>query len=255
MKTKKIMAILLVLALAFAGVACAGNQTAPQPVAPAPLPEIDLINTDQQEPAPQGERYETHEFSDENVSVTVFYDRPLHTHEHMVNLTAIVTNIGQETVVFQVGSGSNRVPDALYVELGPLTALFRPAIQTMDMQHSTLAPGESVTFQLPFAPFEHVSGEEQFIGLDRDLAFFQDEEWIPVPIGEYLGKISFTYLTRGEGEDYFFIVEGDEMSTVEGNFQFLLYADEVEPDMSGVDFDEETEATPTGEETAEGEEA
>ena len=254
MKTKKVMAILLVLALALAGVACAGNQTAPQPIAPQPLPETDLIDVPFEEPA--GERYEPYEFADEHVSLTVFYDRPLHTHEHIVNLTAVVTNIGQETVVFQVGSGSNRVPDALRVELGPLTALFRPAIQTMDMQHSTLAPGESITFALPFAPYAHVSGEEQFIGLDKDLAFFQqDEEWVPVPIGEYIGQISFSYLTRSEGENEYFIVEGDELFKVEGSFQFILYADEAEPDLCDVDFEEETQPAETEEELAEGEEA
>ncbi|MCL2579301.1 MAG: hypothetical protein FWE32_04640 [Oscillospiraceae bacterium] len=241
---KKITVMLLVLALAFGVVGCAANQAAPPPVPPAVDYEPDYIEEDDEE-TPHiavGDRFETHEFEDENLSVSVFYTRPMHTHEHIVVLIAEITNIGEDTVVYQIGSGSNRVPDALTVELGPLTALFKPVIQTMDMQHGTLEPGESVTFSLPFAPFTHESGEEQLIGFDRDIAFFEeDEEWQPVPIGEYIGNIRFEYLVRGEGEDWFFIVEGDELFSVGGDFQFLLFADEVWPEMPAeeLDYDQE----------------
>jgi len=227
MKTKKIVVLLLALLLALAVVGCVSPPPPPPPVTPVEPPvEVDLEEYYNENENEAG-RYEVSEFSDENILVTLFYDRASHTQEHIVGLTAIIANIGEERVVFQVGSGSNRVPDALQVNLEPLTALFRPVIQTMDMRHHVLMPGEYVAFELPFAPYMPAEETEfpPMIGFVEDLEFFQNEEWEPVPIGEYIGNLTFSYLIRGEGE-YDMIVEGDEVSTVEGTFQFLLFAEE-----------------------------
>jgi len=229
MKTKKIVVLLLALLLALAFVGCVAES--PQP---PPPPQIDEppVEVDEVEDEIENEigRYELSGFSDRNVFVTLYYNRRYHTQEHIIGLSATITNIGEERVVFQVGSGSNRVPDALQVSLEPFTALFRPAIQTNDMQHHVLLPGESVTFELPFAPYRPANAEsEPMIGFVEDLEFFQNEEWVLVPIGEYTGTVTFNYVIRDEGEADM-ISEGDEQFTVEGRFQLILLADEAWPE-------------------------
>ena len=253
---KKIIVLLIVLALAFSAVGCATPQPTPQPLATPSNPNPDVVeeldgyielgyeNGYEYEEAFvfEGERYGEREFSDENVNITIFFDRPQFTHNDIVGLHATITNIGEEIVVFTKGSGSNRVPDALQVNLGEMTALFRPGIQTNDLQTSSLAPGESVTFPLPFAPYMYADTEAMFpppVGFDRDIEFFRSDEWIRVEEGEIEGTISFSYVTRGP-DDFFIIVEGDEIYVLEDNFAVNL----TEHMMSG---------TPTAPEAANGE--
>jgi len=117
------------------------------------------------------------------------------------------------------------------VNLGQLTALFHPAIMTMDLQTANLEPGESITFALPFAPYAYTDTEAVFppvIGFDRDIEFFQSEEWVRVQSGEIAGSISFSYVIRGE-DDFFIIVEGDEIFELEGSFTINL----TDSEMSG----------------------
>ncbi|MCL2857293.1 MAG: hypothetical protein FWE19_06190 [Oscillospiraceae bacterium] len=259
MKSKKIIVLVLVLALALVAVGCATNQPTPPPVAPT-VDEDDYdygyeygdvfeLGDGFEDFRPEigiefeGQRYGEQEFSDENVQLTVFFDRPQFTHSDVVGVFATITNIGEEIVVFTKGSGSNRVPDALTVNLGELTALFHPAVMTMDLQTSWLEPGESVTFALPFAPYTHTDTDAAFppmIGFDRDIEFFQgDDEWVRVQVGEIAGSVSFSYVTRG-ADDFFIIVEGDEIFELEGSFAVNL----TEHEMSG---------TPTAPEAANGE--
>ena len=230
MRIKRIAAVLLVLMMVFSIVGCAGQQTPPpaaQPTPPAQSeaepPAVDeddeeVIELRQYPP----ERYGELEFSDENVSIFLYFDRPQYTHYNVVNLRVHITNIGGETIVFTKGSGSNLVPDALRVELEPLTAMFIPMIATMDMQHMVLEPGESEVFDLPFAPYMLADPDMfPFVGPDADLSFFQNEDWVRVPAGEIQGSLSFVYVVH-QGQDYFMVFEGDDISTVVGSFSVHL---------------------------------
>ena len=233
MKDKKIVALFLVLALVFAGVGCASPQPTPQPVAPpVNQNEYEYENGFEfEESSPEvhqvvfeGERYNEQEFSDENVQLAIFFDRPQYTHSDIINMFTTITNIGEQVVVFTKGSGSNRVPDAIEVELGQLAELFRPIMMTMDMQTSVLEPGESVTFALPFAPYVYADTDAEFppmIGFDRDIEFFQSDEWVRAQTGEIAGSINFSYVTRG-ADDIFMIVEGDETIGMQLSFTVTL---------------------------------
>jgi len=237
---KKIIALLLVLTLAVVAVGCTPQPT-PQPLAPPTNQyENGYENEDEygeyeyeyehEDYYPgfgvefEGEHYAEQEFYDDNVKITLFFDRPQFTHTDIVGMFATITNIGEEIVVFTKGSGSNRVPDAITVNLGELTALFRPDKMTMDLQTSNLEPGESVTFALPFAPYMHADTEAMFppiIGFDRDIEFFQSDEWVRVQAGEIAGSISFSYVLRS-ADDFFIIVDGDEIFELKGSFTVNL---------------------------------
>ena len=224
MKAKKIAAILFVLIMALSVVGCAANQTPPPVVSPPDEVENDYPPYEEDE-YDEHESYGQLELSDENVLITLSFDRPYYTHSQILGLTATVTNIGEEVIVFQKGSGSNLVPDALQVALGELVPLFRPAIATMDMQYMSLEPGESTTFELPFAPYVPAEPDPQFgplVGFVDDLEFFQNDEWVRAEAGDIAGSIIFSYAVR-EGEDEFFmIVEGDELFVVEETFTVRL---------------------------------
>ena len=233
MKSKKIIALLLVLALTLVAVGCAPRPT-PQPIAtPADQNEYNDYNGYEYEYDPSyeyeeyeekdwGERYGELEFADENVQLTISFDRPLYTHSDIVSMIATITNIGGEAIAFTKGSGSNLVPDALRVELGEFTPLFFPAMMTMDMQTLSLEPGQSKTFELTFAPYMYADTDAMFppmIGLDRDIEFFQSDEWKRVQAGEIAGSISFSYAVVGGG-DLFFAEE--DVIVLEGSFTIQL---------------------------------
>ena len=213
MKNKKIIALLLVLALTLVAVGCTPRPT-PQPTAP-PVDQEDYYEYDEyeydagygHEERDWGERHGELEFADENVRLTISFDRPVYTHSDIVSMIATITNIGGEAIAFTKGSGSNLVPDALKVELGEFTPLFHPAMMTMDFQTLSLEPGQSKTFELTFAPYMYADTNAVFppmIGLDRDIEFFQgDDEWVRVPAGEIPGSISFSYAIVGDGDLFF----------------------------------------------------
>ena len=230
MKMKKAAAVLFALVMILSFVSCAGQQTAPPATGPTPTPPQEQ----QPEEAPDEEvyvelpqypqeRYGEVEFSDENVLVTVSFDKPQYTQNEIAGLKVTVTNIGEETVVFVKGSGSNIVPDALRVTLGDMTALFHPIIATMDMQHQLLEPGETAVFMLPFAPYMPAQEQEfpPLVGFVDNLEFFQNEEWVLVPAGEIEGALSFSYVTRTDA-DNLMITDEDEVSVVEGTFTIQL---------------------------------
>jgi len=231
MRNKKIVATLLVLALMLASVGCANAQPTPQPLA---TPSTNQNNHEYEdndyyeyynENGYEGERYSEYEFADADVRLTISFDRQQYTHSDIVNMIATITNISDEIVVFTKGSGSNLVPDALRVELGQFTPLFIPAMMTMDLQTSVLEPGESATFELPFAPYMYAGRDitsPPVIGLDRDIEFFQSDEWARVEVGEIEGSIHFSYAVRSHEDEFFMIVEGDEIHVLEGSFTISL---------------------------------
>ena len=233
MRNKKIVALLLVIALTLVAVGCANTSPTPQPLASPsdqnrPQDEDEYYEDEyyQYNDDYPSEQYSEHEFADENVKIAISFDRPQYTHSDIVHMRTTITNIGEEIVVFTKGSGSNLVPDALKVELGQLTPLFRPAVTTMDLQTSVLEPGESVTFELPFAPYMYANTDSEFppmIGLDRDIEFFQgNDEWKRVEAGETEGSIHFSYATRNADDEFFIIVEGEEIFELEDNFTVFL---------------------------------
>lgn len=238
MNTKKMIALLLAAVMMLAVIGCAApaatgpTATNPPPAAPPPA---DIEDYPHEETSNSPGSHGNSEWSDENVRVQIFYDQKYNTHENIVGLTAVVTNIGDQTLLFQKGSGSNRVPDALQIDLGNLTPLFRPIIMTMDMQHAWLEPGESLTFELPFAPYMPAVEQEfpPLVGFDVTLDFFQNEDWVRVPVGEYTGTISFSYTLPGDSE-FMIVVEGDEIHSVGGNFQLILLDEAQWPTMPPV---------------------
>ena len=244
MNTKKIIVLVLAMAMMLTIIGCAGTTaTVPPQVQPPVVEDNYQEEPDYEEEDNNPGGYEPREWTDGNLRLNIFYNDIYNTHENIIGLTAVVTNIGDETVVFQIGSGSNRVPDALQVEIGSLTPLFRPAIMTMDLQHGQLEPGESITFELPFAPYMPAVEQEfpPLVGFDADLDFFQNEEWVRVPVGEYIGNISFSYVIRGE-DDFMMITEEDEIHTIGGDFQLILLAEAAWPEMSTTDaYQEESE--------------
>jgi len=232
MKAKKVAAFLFALVMVLSVIGCAGQQTAPPAVGPTSTPaqeqppeEVPDEEVEVYEELPQypHERYGEKEFSDENVHLEFYFDRAEYTHSDVVNIRATVTNVGDETVVFVKGSGSNVVPDALRVTLGDMTALFRPAIATQDMQHQLLEPGEYAVFELPFAPYMPAAEQAlpPLVGFVESLEFFQNEDWVHLPAGDIEGEISFSYVTRA-GEEDLIITDEDEVFVVEGRFTVRL---------------------------------
>jgi len=224
MKTK-IIAILFVLIMALTAIGCAANRTPPPTAAPPVLEEDNGYDTPDYEENDIIDNewgiYGLTELYDENVMVTISHDRPYYTHSQIVRFTVGVVNIGEEAIVFQQGSGSNVVPDALRVSLGEMTPLYRPAIQTMDLQYMTLEPGESTEFVLTFAPYMQAEPDEfgPIVGFVDDLEFFQNEDWVQVEAGEITGSLNFGYHLR-VGDDLF-AHEGDGLAVL-GDISIML---------------------------------
>ena len=181
-KNKLILAILL-CGLALIIAACNGAPGNEEP-APDPQEPEDGPEESRQEPHLDG-RHGRDEFQDENVKVEISFDRADYTAENIIGLEVTVTNQSQQTIAFPRGSGSNRVPDGIRVTLGELVPLYKPMIMTMDFQVDELEPGESVTYQLPFAPFINIGPNAGFgVGFDLPLEFFHTDEYQPAQPGE-----------------------------------------------------------------------
>ena len=237
MKGKKIIAMLLALAFMLVAVGCTAGQPTPPPVA-TPVEEYgddDLYEYNNEndyeyggeyQDVFEGERFNEEEFVSEDVQITIAFDKPEYTHSDIVLMIATITNIGDYTISFTKGSGSNLVPDALRVELGEFTPLFIPLMMTMDLQTVVLAPDESATFELTFAPYMYANTDAALppmVGLDRDIEFFQaDDEWVRVVPGEIQGSVQFSYVLRGEDDESMLVVEGDDIIVLEGNFTVNL---------------------------------
>ena len=259
MKSKKMPLVACVLALAIGITACTTGQpthppTAPQTEQPGHNGGYDYYY--ENEPTYETERYNHTEFHDENVMVSLSFDSPGHTLGNIINIFAEITNISEETLIFQVGSGSNLVPDALTVQVGALTPLFIPGIMTMDMQTGALEPGETIKFELPFAPYTYVGEGFAWAPPDSGIEYFSEgDEWEAVPSGEIAGTMAFSYVISADDE-FFMITEEDTIITLEGSFTLTL--DEAAVGGNGTDHgqedadtDENAEDNNAGEETME----
>lgn len=241
MKARKIIAIVFTCILVMALAACQNNQNQNSATSlpggtpntagagmerpDSSLPEDTVLEEDERSQADlnSGAAFE---FKDDNVSIDLSLDRESYTVNDMVGLNITITNHAPTAVVYQKGSGSNRVPDGLQVSLGELTGMYQPVIATMDMQYGHLAPGESVTFEMPFAPY--VATKENLLGpgLDQTLDWFTgNEDYAPAQGGEVQGSLSFTYQlmeTESIEGPYTELSEGGNPHVIEGTFSTNL---------------------------------
>ncbi|WRS28310.1 hypothetical protein U6B65_04035 [Oscillospiraceae bacterium MB08-C2-2] len=131
---------------------------------------------------------------DENVSVEIKLDDKQYDLETVIPLVVEITNKSDETVAFIQGSGSNLVPDGLKVKFGGFAGMFYPEITTMDYRTQFLEPGETVSFDLPYAPYIYQGTEEKSaFGTDKDLDFFKGKDFRPAEPGVVEGTLEFTY--------------------------------------------------------------
>jgi len=159
-------------------------------------------------------------FADENVTVSLSFNRNAYNFEEIIGLEATITNNCANTIVFPVGSGSNRVPDGLTVTIGSLADMYKPAIMTMDFRIHELASGESITYQLPYAPFVALGdGVIPGAGLDQTIEFFQQSEnYIEADRGDTQGTLRFVYDIAEDPEDLSNLLGGEFSNIIEGTF-------------------------------------
>lgn len=137
------------------------------------------------------------------------------------NVHVNVTNNGDKTIVYQHGSGSAEVPDAVWVNIEGLQTVVPKGNlgpMTMDMQYKELAPGESKTFVftvmaiVPDAEFDSYTYElyndgQKYIG---DMGIDELKEDYPnlmaADPGEYKGNAYFLYSVLAD--------DGDAVSTM-----------------------------------------
>jgi len=155
-------------------------------------------------------------FSDDNVEVKVTFDQAAYDLNTVIGMTVTVRNIGGSELAFVIGSGSNLIPDALKVELGNLIELFYPEIATLDYQMDTLKPGEERVYECPFVPYTSKDGQTIF-GFDKDISFFQTEDFTPAEPGSVPGQARFTYAPISDPTDLSSIGEDDYVA-VGGEF-------------------------------------
>ncbi len=105
--------------------------------------------------------------------VVLLLDKAAYTADEIIKATVTITNKGDGVLLYVQGSSSARVPRALNVTAGDLTALFYPVFMTDDYGIRQLAPGESVRFDCPFAPYI-AKDARALVGTDKDIAFFKD---------------------------------------------------------------------------------
>ena len=107
-----------------------------------------------------------------------------------VRLNIVLENKGDSTISFVKGSGSYRIPQALYVlsdEIQTILPIDRLGIATMDFVTETLAPGESLSFDYYLRMTEP---NKEFDTLTRTV-FMEDEVYVgDLSWEELQGKLS-----------------------------------------------------------------
>lgn len=234
MNTRKMIALILTCVLAIGMTACstANNQQSDPSLhegnpntAGAGTEISDPVEPDTSEPVdndlPGDEttpRFGESEISDENISISLSYDREGYTVNDVIGLSATVTNKSDKTVVFVKGSGSNSVPDAFESDLGGFSAMFRPFIMTMDYRMEHLEPGESVTYDLPYAPYVALT-QDGVPSADPSIDTFKNdiENYKAAETGEVAGTIKFTYyIQENPAEETLYNIDSLEPIVLEG---------------------------------------
>ena len=233
MNTRKMLAVLFTLLLIVGMTACNRNRNNVVSSLPGGTPgtagagtelsshpsRVDGLGSSEVEVDNRAGR---HEFSDANVTIDLSLDREEYTVSDMLDLNVTIKNNASTPIVFISGSGSNIVPDGLQVTLDELTPMYRPTAATMDMQYSHLSPGESVTFNLPFAPSVGLRQDLMGPGLDQNLDFFRSNaDYAPATAGRINGTLTFTYqLMENESIEgpYNDLTEGGNPHIITGEF-------------------------------------
>lgn len=132
------------------------------------------------------------------------------------NVHVTVTNNGDKTIVYQHGSGSAEVPDAVWVNIEGLQTVVPKGNlgpMTMDMQYKELAPGESETFVftvmaiVPDSEFDSYTYElysdgQKYIGdMGMDELKADYPNLTAADPGEYKGKAYLLYSVLADGGD------------------------------------------------------
>ncbi len=125
--------------------------------------------------------------------VVLQLDKAAYTVDEIIKATVIITNKGDAVLLYVQGSSSARVPHALDVTAGELTALFYPVFMTDDYGIRQLAPGESVRFDCPFAPYIAKDAKTP-VGTDKDIAFFKNNADFEPASGTVTVSAVFTWV-------------------------------------------------------------
>lgn len=236
----KNITIFVIAALLMTGMAgCGGAGSSSSSVAPAPsdtateapasdVPENDAIlgeNSKYMEALPgydgPPEPAEIISFQDATVEIIGETSKAVYTTNEILDLTITIRNTGDKNLLYVKGSGSSIVPDALRVTLEDLNPVFYPVIMTSDYQLEILEPGQSVSFECPFAPY--VSNTGEIVYGENDISFFKEGNFTPAPSGMVKGTISFAYMPLEEGTDSEIgTVDEGKMTTLQGEFYITI---------------------------------
>ena len=241
MKVNKLFALLIILAAALAFSACNTNTNAnsqPNPGTTGTPGTAAAGNeggaSSEGEETSNGESSEQKEengsgkkaFSDEYVTVKVSFGQESYSTNELIDMKVAITNDSDKIIVFEKGSGSNRVPQALQVNLGGFANTFTPLIATADFAVETLEPGQSVSFDLPHAPFTPVGEQMHGVSFGENIDFFKTEDYTPAQPGEVRGELTFKYLLKEEGtEPVMHDFGGDNVRVIRGEFSVMITED------------------------------
>jgi len=159
-------------------------------------------------------------FQDAMVEIIGESSKSAYTTDEMVDLTVIIRNTSDKNLLYVKGSGSSLVPDALQVKLGDLNPVFYPMIMTSDYQVEILEPGQSVSFECPFAPYISDAGEVVYG--ENDISFFKEGAFTPAPSGMIKGSISFAYMPLEGDASEIGLVDESKMTTLQGEFYVTI---------------------------------
>lgn len=161
-------------------------------------------------------------FEDESVKIALLMDQAEYTLNNVIHTTVTITNQSDVPIIYIKGSGSNRIPEAMQIELGQLAGLFYPEMMTMDYRVDILNAGESVTFECPFVPYISKEGRKEF-GFDKDLSYFQSDEFEPASPGQIEGTVRFHYVvSTAESISELDQVEKGPQITLSGEFSTMI---------------------------------
>lgn len=163
--------------------------------------------------------------SDENIEMTISFTQPNFTLDEAIASTLTVKNTSEYPIFFTKGSGSNIVPEAMEISLGELAGMFYPQAMTMDMVIGEIQPGETLTFDLKFAPYISKNKDNFAFGTDKDIDFFKSDDFTPALSGAVNGKVKLTYLSGIDGNDQNKLLMGeaaDQIKTISLDFETAI---------------------------------
>jgi hypothetical protein len=148
-----------------------------------------------------------------------------------IRVSVSITNQGEETVAFVVGSGANEIPEALRIvsdELQPILSQDRLGISTLDFVMETLEPGDTLNYSLyvraikPNAnfndyTFQLFTEDQSYIGeMDWQTIAGRFPDLQEVQPGTYSVSVYFIYsLVGADGEGMFGEATGFNVTTLE----------------------------------------